>query len=286
MDGYGALASMGGIFTTVEDLARWVAGFLDAVPPRDDPDDGAPALARDAARDAAADGPRPGIAARATPSADAMRRRRGPALRLRAVPDRRRPVRPDRRPRRRLPGLRLAHALAPGIRARGRSRSRTTATAPAAPLARDLLVELLARRCRAGPADPPERRDARGARGGRAPDRGAGTTTLAAATFAMNVELDEPLADRRAAIERLRERHGSAPARRRTSPTESLTSVPPGVVARRRARPRSGRDPALAGAAAPGPDLRAHLRAGAAARSCSGPRSGSSRRSTRRRPAP
>ena len=35
VDGYGALASMGGIFTSVDDLARWVCGFLDAFPPRD-----------------------------------------------------------------------------------------------------------------------------------------------------------------------------------------------------------------------------------------------------------
>ena len=38
IDPYGALAPMGGIFTSVRDLARWVAGFLDAVPPRDDPE--------------------------------------------------------------------------------------------------------------------------------------------------------------------------------------------------------------------------------------------------------
>ncbi|HEY5434539.1 MAG TPA: serine hydrolase domain-containing protein, partial [Candidatus Limnocylindrales bacterium] len=37
-DPYGALASMGGIFTSVEDLARWVAGFTDAFPARDDPE--------------------------------------------------------------------------------------------------------------------------------------------------------------------------------------------------------------------------------------------------------
>jgi len=37
IDPYGALASMGGVFTTVTDLARWVAGFLDAFPARDDP---------------------------------------------------------------------------------------------------------------------------------------------------------------------------------------------------------------------------------------------------------
>src|SRR4029078_6983372 len=42
MDPYGALAPMGGIFTSVRDLAGWVAGFLDAVPPRDDPDDDHP----------------------------------------------------------------------------------------------------------------------------------------------------------------------------------------------------------------------------------------------------
>jgi len=37
MDPYGALASMGGVFTTVRDLTRWVGGFTDAFPPRDDP---------------------------------------------------------------------------------------------------------------------------------------------------------------------------------------------------------------------------------------------------------
>jgi CubicO group peptidase (beta-lactamase class C family) len=36
IDGYGALAAMGGIFTTVRDLATWVNGFVDAFPPRDD----------------------------------------------------------------------------------------------------------------------------------------------------------------------------------------------------------------------------------------------------------
>lgn len=39
IDGYGALAAMGGIFTSVGDLARWVAGLADAFPARDDPDD-------------------------------------------------------------------------------------------------------------------------------------------------------------------------------------------------------------------------------------------------------
>ena len=42
IDPYGALASMGGIFTSISDLARWVAGFTDAFPARDDPDEGHP----------------------------------------------------------------------------------------------------------------------------------------------------------------------------------------------------------------------------------------------------
>jgi CubicO group peptidase (beta-lactamase class C family) len=40
-DGYGAFAPMGGVFSCVADLARWVGGFIDAFPPRqadtDDP---------------------------------------------------------------------------------------------------------------------------------------------------------------------------------------------------------------------------------------------------------
>ena len=42
MDGYGAFAAMGGISTSIADLARWVAGFTDAFPPRNDPDDAHP----------------------------------------------------------------------------------------------------------------------------------------------------------------------------------------------------------------------------------------------------
>ncbi len=37
-DGYGALAAMGGVFSSVRDLTRWAAGFLDAFPARDDPE--------------------------------------------------------------------------------------------------------------------------------------------------------------------------------------------------------------------------------------------------------
>lgn len=38
--GDGAIAPMGGIWTTVRDLARWVGFFTDAFPPRSEPDDG------------------------------------------------------------------------------------------------------------------------------------------------------------------------------------------------------------------------------------------------------
>jgi len=43
-DPYGALAAMGGIFTSVRDLASWVGGFTDAFPPRDDPEGPHPLL--------------------------------------------------------------------------------------------------------------------------------------------------------------------------------------------------------------------------------------------------
>jgi serine-type D-Ala-D-Ala carboxypeptidase/endopeptidase len=38
--GHGAFASMGGLFSTLEDLATWVGGFTGAYPPRDGADDG------------------------------------------------------------------------------------------------------------------------------------------------------------------------------------------------------------------------------------------------------
>ena len=38
--GYGAFGAMGGLWSTVADLARWVAFLLDAFPPRDDVDEG------------------------------------------------------------------------------------------------------------------------------------------------------------------------------------------------------------------------------------------------------
>jgi serine-type D-Ala-D-Ala carboxypeptidase/endopeptidase len=42
IDGYGALAAMGGLFSTVHDLARWVAFLGGAHPPRDEPEGDTP----------------------------------------------------------------------------------------------------------------------------------------------------------------------------------------------------------------------------------------------------
>ena len=40
--GHGAFAPMGGLWASVRDISRWVAGFTDAFPARDDPEDGHP----------------------------------------------------------------------------------------------------------------------------------------------------------------------------------------------------------------------------------------------------
>lgn len=50
IDAYGAFAAMGGLFSSVRDLARWMAFFLDAFPPRDEPDAGQP-LSRSSRRE-------------------------------------------------------------------------------------------------------------------------------------------------------------------------------------------------------------------------------------------
>src|SRR4051812_2037447 len=49
-DPYGAFAPMGGIFSTIRDLARWVGEYTEAFPPRDDPE-GAHPLRRSSRRE-------------------------------------------------------------------------------------------------------------------------------------------------------------------------------------------------------------------------------------------
>ena len=50
-DGYGAFAPMGGVFSCVSDLARWVSGFAAAFPPGAEPDGGGHPLGRSTRRE-------------------------------------------------------------------------------------------------------------------------------------------------------------------------------------------------------------------------------------------
>jgi CubicO group peptidase (beta-lactamase class C family) len=216
IDGYGALASMGGIFTTVEDIARWVAGFLDAMPPRDDPEGPHP-LRRASRREMQQPMVSAGFrltqaSADAAPELDAMAYGFG----LFVVDDARigRVVGHGGG----YPGygsnMRWHHPSGLGIITLTNHRY-----GPAGLLARDLLAELLrseaapVRRIR--PNTPTEN-----ARTAVEALIDSWDDARAAELFAMNVELDEPIAGRRATLDRIRERHG--PLRRDESePSES-----------------------------------------------------------------
>ena len=219
MDGYGALAAMGGIFTTIEDLTHWVTGFLDAFPPRDDPDDRHP-LSR-ATRREMQQPMVPEVVRLSHVSADAM-----PDVEdlhygfgLFQVDD----VRYGRTIGHSggYPGfgshMRWHPASGLGVIAFANHRY-----GPASPLARDMLNELL--RTEAAPL--------RRTRPNTATLAARETVErliedwddeLAAATFAMNVELDEPLELRKAAIDKARERHGRL-RRDDETPEESSTA--------------------------------------------------------------
>jgi len=218
IDGYGALASMGGLFSTVEDLARWVSGFIDAVPPRDDPEGSHP-LRRASRREMQL--PMVPIdlwvahrSADAAPEAEAM----GYGFGLFTIDDTRF-------------GRIVSHSGGyPGYGSNMRWHPATGLGAivltnhrygPATPLARDILAALLS--AEAAPA--------RRTRPGRATEaaRDAVETLLAGwdgdvaqDLFAMNVELDEPIVDRMVALVRLRERHGAL-RRDPSEPEESRT---------------------------------------------------------------
>jgi CubicO group peptidase (beta-lactamase class C family) len=215
MDGYGALASMGGVFTTVRDLTTWVGGFIDAFPPRDE-------------------------AGMAHPLSRASRREMqqpmtaiGTAVTFRT---------PDGDPE--LEGAAYGHGLFvqehlrwgrivghsggyPGFGSNMRWHTPSGLGvvvlangryAPSALLARDLLLALLeadvAPSRRVWPAAP-----TLAARAAVESLLEAWDDELAGRLFAMNVELDEPLASRRAALDGLRARHG------RLSPDASESPV-------------------------------------------------------------
>jgi serine-type D-Ala-D-Ala carboxypeptidase/endopeptidase len=204
MDPYGALASMGGIFTTVEDLARWVSGFLDAVPPRDGPE-GAHPLRRASRREMQ----QPMVTADLSvthASADASTEIEAMAYGFGLF------VADDARFGRFVghgggyPGfgtnMRWHPASGLGVVVLTNHRY-----GPAAPLARDLLVEML----RANASPPRRIRPTPATEIARAAVEGLiaeWDDARAADLFAMNVDLDEPLSLRRAFLATVRERHG------------------------------------------------------------------------------
>jgi CubicO group peptidase (beta-lactamase class C family) len=216
IDTYGALASMGGIFSTVEDLAKWVAGFIDAVPARNDPDTNHP-LRRATRREMQ----QPMVptefwisqrSADAEIDADVM------AYGFGLFTD------DDARYGRVVghsggyPGfgsnMRWHPASGLGVIVLTNHRY-----GPATPLARDLLRALLAADAAPTRRVQPEPRT-EAARTAVERLLASWDDELAAGLFAMNVELDEPVLDRKIAIANLRERHGAL-RRDTTEPDQS-----------------------------------------------------------------
>ena len=204
MDGYGALASMGGLFTTVEDLARWVGGFQDAWPPRDDPQGDHP-LSRASRREmqqpmVPGDLRLSATAADAMPDVESLHYGFG----LFQVDD----VRFGRIVGHGggYPGfgthMRWHPASGLGVIALANGRY-----APSSLLAKELLGVLLhaevapLRRTRPNAVT-------RAAREAVERLLEAWDDELAAELFAMNIELDEPIKLRKAVLDRIRERHG------------------------------------------------------------------------------
>ncbi len=217
-DAYGALAAMGGLFTTVEDLATWVGFFTDAFPPRDDPEGSLP-LSRASRREMQ----QPLVDAgtrltHATPDALPDLERMAYAYGLFIVDD----VRFGRIVGHSggYPGfgsnMRWHPASGLGVIALTNHRY-----GPAGQLAKDALWELLRaeaapiRKVRPNAATAAAREAIEGLIAAWDDDR-------AADLFAMNIDLDEPVAERRAFLETLRERHGELTTDG-TAPDESAT---------------------------------------------------------------
>jgi CubicO group peptidase (beta-lactamase class C family) len=204
IDPYGALAAMGGIFTSVRDLARWVAFFTDAFPPRDDPEGRWP-LSRASRREMqqvhrpwASEVVLPG------PDADPAVRAGGYCFGLYAVDDTRwgRIVGHSGG----YPGfgtsMRWHQASGLGVIVFGNHRY-----APSTLLGNELMTSLLeadvapARRIQPAAATVAARADV---------ERllEAWDDDIAGRLFAMNVEFDEPITRRRAEVDRIRASHG------------------------------------------------------------------------------
>jgi len=205
IDGYGALAAMGGVFSSVRDLARWVAFLADAFPPRDDPERTS-ALSRASRREMQqVHRVLPPDLALPSPDADPNVRAVGYGLGLFVEESSRW-------------GRIVGHSGGyPGFGSNmhwhpasglGLIVLANHRYAPSAVLARELMGSLLG-----SDAVPPRRIRPSGptvaARAGIERLLAAWDDELAERLFAMNVELDEPMARRRAEINRLREVHGA-----------------------------------------------------------------------------
>jgi CubicO group peptidase (beta-lactamase class C family) len=225
IDGYGALAAMGGIFTTLRDLTTWLSGFVDAFPPRDGPGVAAPwSAGHPLSRASRREMQQPMVsfdAGISFPTPDADPELEGAAYGFGLfVQDH---VRWGRIVSHSggYPGyganMRWHQASGVGVIALANGRY-----APANPLARQLLLALLeadvapSRRVRPAAPTTRARRDVE-----RLLDRW--DDALADRLFAMNVELDEPLVRRRAFMEHLRATHG----RLAPDPSEALISRSP-----------------------------------------------------------
>ncbi|HET9853094.1 MAG TPA: serine hydrolase domain-containing protein [Candidatus Limnocylindrales bacterium] len=215
-DPYGALAAMGGIFTTVEDLAKWVGFWADAFPPRDDPEGDLPlrrATRREAQQPHVDAGTR---LSHASPDALPDLERMSYGYGLFIVDDVR--YGPIVGHSGGYPGfgsnMRWQPASGLGVIALTNHRYGPV-------LLKDLLDELLRLEV------APPRRTAPNAATVAARDAVEGLLSrwddaVAAELLAMNVELDEPVAARRAFVETLRERHGEL-TRDEAEPTDSNT---------------------------------------------------------------
>ena len=201
---YGALASMGGIFTSVRDLARWVGFFADAFPPRDEPEGDVP-LTRASRREMQqAQGSWTPSVSLPSPDAEPEVAGGGYGLGL-FVEDSFRWGRIVRHGGG-YPGygsdMRWHPASGLGVIVLGNHRY-----APSSQLGRELLASLLA----ADIAPPRRIRPAAETTAARADVErllAGWDDRVAARLFAMNVDLDEPMARRRAEVERLRAVHG------------------------------------------------------------------------------
>jgi CubicO group peptidase (beta-lactamase class C family) len=219
MDPYGALAAMGGVFSSVRDLSRWVAFLADAFPPRDDRDPGSP-LSRASRREMQQ------VYTAAWPSVTSSGLDAEPAIAAGGygfglfVEDDLRWGRIVRHSGG-YPGfgsnMRWHSASGLGVIVLANHRY-----APATPLANELMASLLAadvvpvRHVRSTPATEAALADVE-----RLVD--AWDDDLAARLFAMNVELDEPLERRRHALAALRDTHGAL----RADPAEPPESETP-----------------------------------------------------------